>query len=522
LVARWLTFAAPTTTQTLKEKAMSQRDATAERLASMQARMDSLTDELNDMQTAYGPNMSTWPQGQQERAERLKQGVANTLSDVKGLSVRLSKIDDLIAAARDGRNIESADGPAGHAADVAAWAAGRTGGSSRRSNPWFGLGHDIIRSDSFNGLNERAHDAIEQMPESVPVESRERLADMLKDERSMDASAFIVAASDPDYYTAFGKIMRSQHGYREWSDAERGAFARVQSLRATLSDSNASAIVPIILDPSIVLTNTGAINPIRAVGQQKYTTSATYNGATSQGVTAYFTSENGAATDGSPAITALTTTPQRLTAWVTGSMEVFADTNIASQVPFLVADAFARAENTGFTTGNGTAPNPSGLVTQVTAVTTSRVATTTASSFTTASIADLYALDNALPARARSQKPVWMAHRTVINTIRQMSASAYGSSFWANLGDMTPPLLLDHPLYENSAMSSATTASGSNIALLGDASMLFVVDRLGTTIEFIQNVVDGSGVPTATRGYIAHRRTNLIVANTDGWRVLKT
>ena len=371
-------------------------------------------------------------------------------------------------------------------------------------------------------MSQRAHDAIEQMPESVPIESRERLADMLKDERSMDASAFIVAASDPAYYSAFGKIMRSQHGYREWSDAERGAFARVQSLRATLSDSNASAIVPIILDPSIVLTNTGAINPIRAVGQQKYTTSATYNGATSQGVTAYFTSENGAATDGSPAITALTTTPQRLTAWVTGSMEVFADTNIASQVPFLVADAFARAENSGFTTGNGTAPNPLGIVTAVGAVTASRVATTTASSFTTASIADLYALDNALPARARSQKPVWMAHRSVINTIRQMSASAYGSSFWANLGEMTPPLLLDHPLYENSAMSSATTASGSNVALLGDASMLFVVDRLGTTIEFIQNVVDTSGVPTATRGYIAHRRTNLIVANTDGWRVLRT
>jgi HK97 family phage major capsid protein len=115
-----------------------------------------------------------------------------------------------------------------------------------------------------------------------------------------------------------------------------------------------------------------------------------------------------------------------------------------------------------------------------------------------------------------------MAHRAVINTIRNMSATAYGSSFWANLGDMTPPLLLDHPLYENSAMSSATTASGSNILLLGDASMLFVVDRLSTTLEFVNNVVDGNGQPTGTRGYIAHRRTNLIVANTDGWRVLKT
>jgi HK97 family phage major capsid protein len=153
------------------------------------------------------------------------------------------------------------------------------------------------------------------------------------------------------------------------------------------------------------------------------------------------------------------------------------------------------------------------------------VSTTTASTFTSASVADLYALDNALPARSRTGRPAWLANRAVINTIRQMSATANGSSFWANLsqkvdGINAGALLLDHPIYEASAMSSTVTASTNALALV-DFSQVFVVDRLATVIEYVQNVVDGSGVPTGTRGYVGYKRTTVLTPNTDAGRILR-
>ena len=68
-------------------------------------------------------------------------------------------------------------------------------------------------------------------------------------------------------------------------------------------------------------------------------------------------------------------------------------------------------------------------------------------------------------------------------------------------------------------MSTATT--GSNILLCGDFSQYLIYDRLGTSIEYIQNVVDGSGLPTGQRGWVAHWRTGADVLVADAFRVLK-
>ena len=69
-------------------------------------------------------------------------------------------------------------------------------------------------------------------------------------------------------------------------------------------------------------------------------------------------------------------------------------------------------------------------------------------------------------------------------------------------------------------MSGATT-SGTIMAILGDFSQFVIYDRIGVNVEYIANVVDGSGVPTGQRGLVAYKRVGSDVTDLDAFRLLK-
>jgi HK97 family phage major capsid protein len=69
-------------------------------------------------------------------------------------------------------------------------------------------------------------------------------------------------------------------------------------------------------------------------------------------------------------------------------------------------------------------------------------------------------------------------------------------------------------------MSSATT-SGTVMAILGDFSSYVIYDRLGTTVNYVENVVDGSGLPLGQRGLVAYKRVGANVTDLNAFRFLK-
>ena len=71
-----------------------------------------------------------------------------------------------------------------------------------------------------------------------------------------------------------------------------------------------------------------------------------------------------------------------------------------------------------------------------------------------------------------------------------------------------------------SDMPSATT-SGNILAVLGDFSRFVIYDRLGMNVEFIQNVVDGNGLPVGKRGLVAYKRVGSNTADINAFRFLK-
>jgi HK97 family phage major capsid protein len=372
------------------------------------------------------------------------------------------------------------------------------------------------RNESHTGLVTRANDAVERA--DITDTGREMLTRALENSGSSDAAEFILNATSPAYESAFASILRDPvRGHLLWSDQERDAYRNVEHSRAALSltDGNGGYLVPFTLDPTVNVTNAGNRNSFRNIARIETTLTNTWNGAASAGITPQWLGEGVEAADASPTFTRITLTPAKLAAYVYASYEVMADSNIASQLPTLIADAFSTAEGEAFATGSGSGA-PKGIVTALTAVTASRVSATTGGSF---GIQDVYAVDNALPARSRNGRPAWVASRAILNKIRQFDTYG-GSSFWSDLTGDAPAQLLGSPVYESSAMV-ATTTTGSNVLVLADFSQFVIVDRIGTVISYDPMLQGSNGRATGQAGWFAYKRTSSDLLNTDAGRILK-
>lgn len=475
----------------------------------LEAAAGSMFEEAQGIESAWGTDRSKMPAGQAERHERLTKGSQTKAREIADLTnaanVRAAKIEVIRQAAMDPKNVEHGFG--GRSDEFAS--VGRN-----RSNPWNSLEADISRSDTPDGLRARAQDAIEAII-GVPHAGRELMARLVDNPKERNAAELVLAGSDPAYRTAFEKILANPvSGHLMWTAAEQMAYQRTESSRAALSltGSNGGYMVPFTLDPTIVLTNAGAANPFRQIARIATTTTNTWNGVSSAGVTAQWLAEGVAVADASPTVGLVTITPQKAAAFVFGSYEVIADTDFGQQFPQLIADAQNNLESAAFSTGTGTG-QPKGIVTAATTgINTAAVATF--------SIADIYALQQALPPRSRHGKtPAVVGNVAIVNALRLFD-TAGGASYWTNLGQGAPPEVLGLRLAEASGMV-ATKTTGSKILVAGDFDKFQIVDRLGMQVMFDPILHDqATARPTLQGGWLAYWRTGSDVLDASVFRTL--
>ena len=299
-----------------------------------------------------------------------------------------------------------------------------------------------------------------------------------------------------------------------WTAEEQMAYQRTEHSRAALSltGANGGYLVPFTLDPSIVLTNAGAANPFRQICRMETTATNSWNGVASAGVTGQWLAEAGVAADATPSFTQITVGPQKAAAWIFGSVEAIADTDFATQLPTIIDDAKSVLENTAFSVGTGTG-RPLGIVTAATT-------TVTTAGVAAFAVADVYALQAALPPRARQGlTPAVVANVANINEMRQMD-TAGGASYWPNLGTDAPPQVLGLRLAEASGMASTIT-TGSKIAVAGDFSKMVMVDRLGLTVQFSPVLLDqATGRPSGQSGWFSYWRVSSGLTDASQFRTL--
>ena len=348
----------------------------------------------------------------------------------------------------------------------------------------------------MGGISTASREAVVEAIENIPGVARHALT-----------------FGSPEYMSAFRSWISSGGNpvyTSEEADAVRAALA--------LSGSTGGYTLPTLLDPTLIKTGTAVKNPIRELARIVTGTQNVWNGVSVGNVTTAWKGEAAAFTEGSPTFSNPSITARNLTAYLTASYEIFEDSSLQSSMPGLIAEAFSFAEQTAFVSGNGTTA-PKGVITAISATAGSTVTATTRGTFSSASAVDVFAVLNAVATRYEDSA-TWVANKATFNTIRQMSTGSNGSLFWTDLNAATPPSLLGSPIAASSDMVSATT-SGNILAILGDFNQFVIYDRIGTMLEFMQNVVDGSGIPTGQRGLIAHKRVGSDCTDINAFRFLK-
>lgn len=350
-------------------------------------------------------------------------------------------------------------------------------------------------------LLSRAMDAIELEAKRGNLSHDFAETATVKAQQRPDIARHMLLTGSEEYQEAFRAYVEDPQGM-----AQRAAM--------TLTLANGGYLLPFVLDPTIILTNTGSANPWRRISNVKQTTSNTWNGVTSAGVNAAWLTEGTIVTDGSPTVGNVVVTPQKAAAWVFGSYEVLEDTDFGQQLPRLLADAKDRLEEAAFATGAGSGGVPQGVITGATTV------VTTATTLVIA-LGDVYATQAALPPRFRNAPGcAWAANVAIINKFRQLD-TAGGASFWTNLGKGQPETLLGAPIYESTTMASALT-SGNLLAVMGDFGQFIIVDRVGVSLIY-EPLVKGTGgiLPAGQAGWFMFWRTGSTVAVPGAFRVMK-
>jgi HK97 family phage major capsid protein len=425
-------------------------------------------------------------------------------------------------------------------ADVARGAAGRSGATGTRvyggadagptgepdsvkegrfRDPWdtseIRMGLSLAARTSE--LRSRARSAIEKMP-ATTSERREVMTKIIDRYDTKDArlSQLALATSSEAYVRAFGKLISNQGAVAILDKDEMDAYQRAENFRAmSLTDTAGGFLVPFQLDPTVIITAAGSFNQVRQIAREVIATGDVWSGISSAGVTGQWTAEATETTESTPVLAQPTVPVHKLDVFVGISIEAAMDAeNVAQEVAEMIAFEKERLESVAFVTGSGIG-QPTGIITALTAGS-SVVASAGADVF---AVADVYALDGALPARYRFNAS-WLAHRLVYNLMRRFDTQG-GASLWTTLGQGMPAALLGRPNFEAEAMDGTITALADNLlAVYGDFTNYVVADRIGTTIEFIPHLFGPNRRPTGQRGWYAYARVGADSVNDGAFRML--
>jgi|SwirhisoilCB1_FD_contig_81_1766250_length_1759_multi_2_in_0_out_0_2 HK97 family phage major capsid protein len=368
-------------------------------------------------------------------------------------------------------------------------------------------------SNNLDDLNEAYGEGARRIVDSAYIptgdaaKSKERMEYLLEecDDREKSVARRFIHTSNRTYLRAFMKA------------AIRGNTVGLDQdeLRALgLGSQGGNYPIPVVLDPTVILTTNGVVNPLRTIGRVIPITGNHYEGVISAGITASYSAENTATSDNSPTLTQPVWDVEKAQAWIPFSVEEDEDwPALQSEMARELADAKDTLEATQFLTGLGHGSNaPQGLLVGATAVVNS------VNSTGTMDVRDIYAIEEALAPRWRPRAS-FLANKAYLNKVRQLD-TAGGANLWVQLGDGTPSRLLDYPTYELSTMSSST-ATGSSVFTIGDFSQFYIVERIGMNAELVPTVFGTAMTPTGQRGIYAHWRNTAGVTTQLAFKTLK-
>lgn len=371
----------------------------------------------------------------------------------------------------------------------------------------------------YNDGAKRALDTFHFPGAKDQTAAREDLARLLdeNDSRAREVEQRYVIFGSPAYRSAFWKTLTNKPLSREEQDAMQAGLAL--EARTITTAQTGGITVPVQIDPTILLSSAGAINPFRQISRSIQTTSHQWQGVTSTGITAQPRAEGATMADNSPTLIAPTITPERWDAFVPYSWEAGQDWGaLETDMARLFADAKNVGEATKLSVGAGHASNePQGVLVGAGTV----VGTSAATAF---SVTDVYALEDALPVRFQDNA-TWLSTTGMYQKVRQFD-TAGGANLWVQLGAGNPPELIGYPAYKASTVGTAgkNLTSTARWGIFGDFSYYAIVDRIGFQVRHIDNLFSGNtaggiAYPNGMSGVVAYWRMSAGVLASNAFRV---
>lgn len=414
----------------------------------------------------------------------------------------------ILELARSPRNVESGDG----ATFRPDWAT-RTDENPR------------LRESRDAGLR-----AVERHQGRLTAQAADRLDGHIRsnDPTGVDAR-YLDAVGDPHYASAFGKMLADpNHGHLRFSSQEVAAVQKASAVEAertmNITTGSAGAFgVPFALDPSIILTGAGVLNPLRDICRVETMNAASiWKGVSSDGVVAAFAAESAPATDASPVLVQPSIQPQKAFCFVPFSIELGNDyVNLQEELYRLIADAKNVLEANKFLLGSGT--NEPGGILNIGGTggltTTQRVQTATSATY---AVGDPWLLKAAIPARFIAASSYVAAPAIWDKTYRFVAQGSTTEPRQFSDGDRGGDFL-GRPKDELSTVVTTTT-TGSKIMVGGDfATGVRIVDRIGLSVELLPHLFGAAqgNLPLGQRGLYAWWRVGSGVVAQNALRYLE-
>lgn len=322
----------------------------------------------------------------------------------------------------------------------------------------------------------------------------------------------LLARQNPDYLSAWEKAVTGREILM--SEVERAAIA-------VGTNTAGGFLVPTHLDPTLILTNSGAKDVLRGMSRVVTLTGGAnvWKGVTTAGSTASWDGELTEVSDDTPAVASVSVPVFSAKSLIQASIESFEDiTGLAQDVQTLLADSKVRLEAAAHMTGNGTTA-PCGIFTALDANTNVEVQLTTGSTFTRA---DLAGIATALGDRWTDDAE-WLMHPQHLERIAALG-TALGANYSTDMTQLPTDQLLGYPVKKSfTAPSTFQTTTVDNLAVFGDFSNFIIVDKPGSTsVEFIPHLFNTSNnLPDGRRAWYMHFRNGSDSVNDLAFRLLQ-
>jgi len=378
-----------------------------------------------------------------------------------------------------------------------------------------------VHGASFTELRDRALQVLETEGRDLAPRQLDHIDRLLRS-RSSETDGSIIAkrlllSETDDYRSAFRKAVTDTAPV--FTPDEAHAVAEFRA--ATEGTGSAGGFgVPVLIDPTIILTSGAADAPILAISRMVTITTDAWKGVSSSGVSWSYDAESAAVSDDTPTFAQPTIPVYSARGYVPFSIEIGQDyPGFADEMAMLLGQGFVDLVAKQSCTGSGVAC-PTGIFTAL-ANATNNPAHVTVTTVGALGAVDVRSSWSSLPERYRP-RATWVMSPSVLAKVSAFGNGLALSDFTVNLLADGTSVLTGRPVVVTDYAPSFTGTTGAeNFAVVGDFSRYVVVQRAGMQVELVPTVFDASTArPTGNRAWFATARHGLGVSDASGFRLL--